>query len=258
MFSASQVRARAAKSATDSVVSVESAVSVMPRPPAVRLPAQRVHRAVVVLGRAEHGAVQGDPAQVQVQVVLPGHADPAVQLHAILQHHRGAFGHIGFRDADQHVGVGETRSATAATAPRRGRPARLEPHLHVGGPVLERLIGRQRPTEAVPVEQPLGGEVRARRPGSRRVRRTAGPARPDAGARSRRPSVRRCPTAADSCDLDAVELHSGVTLHHVDGLLRGDGDAGGVGGHQELRGSRRRSRRPPAARRSRRPPRPGP
>src|SRR5438445_644665 len=39
---------------------------------------------LVVLGRAVHGPVDGDPAQVEVDVVLPGDADPAVELDAVV------------------------------------------------------------------------------------------------------------------------------------------------------------------------------
>ena len=70
---------------------------------------ERVDAQVVLLGRAEHRAVQRDPAQEQVQVVLPRHADAAVQLDAVLQHAGSVFAHIGFRDADGHLRVGRAR-----------------------------------------------------------------------------------------------------------------------------------------------------
>ena len=39
---------------------------------------------LVLFGRAEHGAVDGGPPVVQVDVVLPGHADAAGDLHAVV------------------------------------------------------------------------------------------------------------------------------------------------------------------------------
>ena len=66
------------------------------------------------------------------------------------------------------VGLGRARPARPASgapaADGRGggvadRVARLEPRLHVGEAVLERLVRGQRPAERVPVERPLDGHV---------------------------------------------------------------------------------------------------
>ena len=146
-------RRGAAKSSTDSVVGADRRLG------HEACLGQRVHTQVVVLGCAEHRAVQRDSSQEQVQVVLPRDADAAVQLDAVLHHGRCALADIGLGDADGHRSRPASALATSATAARRGGPAGLQPDLQVGEAVLERLVGRQRTAEGVPVERPLNREV---------------------------------------------------------------------------------------------------
>ena len=42
----------------------------------------------MIVGSAEQRAIQNDPPDVEVQVVVPGDTDATVQLHAILQDRR--------------------------------------------------------------------------------------------------------------------------------------------------------------------------
>ena len=93
--------------------------------------------------------------------MLEGHADPAVELHAVLHQ-------LGAVLADEGLGgAGELGGVRVARRHRDGRGvadgvARLEPRLHVGEAVLQRLVRRQRPAERVAVEGPLDGHVERR------------------------------------------------------------------------------------------------
>ena len=54
----------------------------------------------MIEGSAEQRAIQYDPPDVEVQVVVPGDTDATVELHAILQDRRGfvpdvRLGHTG-------------------------------------------------------------------------------------------------------------------------------------------------------------------
>src|SRR6202453_5132649 len=49
--------------------------------------------------------IDDDPTQIQVQVVVPGHPDPAVQLDAVLDQLRASLGHVGVGDAAHLAGV---------------------------------------------------------------------------------------------------------------------------------------------------------
>ena len=214
---------------------------------------ERVDAQVVFFGRAEHRAVQRDSAQEQMQVVLPRHPDTAVQLNAVLQHAGSMFTHIGFRDADGHVGARRTRSHLCHRGVRRCT-ARLEPDLQVRVFVFERLVGADRTAEGMPVESPLDGEGQHRVENAhdlgalQHLRDLALPGDQPRGLLGR--SDRR-----GLVDLDAVEMHTGIALHQVDRPLRLDvarparPSAPGTGV------PRPRTARPPAGPRSRRPPR---
>ena len=169
MLSASHARARAANSATDSITVGVTAV----RSSADSAFDCSIHAQVVFLRCAKHGAVQRNPTQIQMQIVLPGDADAAVHLHA------------GLHDLGRPSPPRRTWRCWPTAPPasggdvgdRRGRgvvaAARFQPHLHVGEAVLEGLVGRQRSPEGVPVERPLHGEVEHRLSGCRPPRRTA-------------------------------------------------------------------------------------
>src|ERR1700723_3661920 len=98
------------------------------------------------------------PAQVKVQVVFPGHPDPAVHLDAVLDELGASLGDVGLGDADDLACVGGTVLDCTGGIDGDG-VGRLEPQFHVGEAVLERLIGRQRTTEGRAVERVLDGEV---------------------------------------------------------------------------------------------------
>ena len=108
----------------------------------------------VLAGCPEHRPVHRRPPQVQVDVVLPGHADAAVHLHAVLDDVGRALPDVGLGHAGQLVGVVGPRAGGVRRGAGRGL-AGLEPQLHVRETVLERLVGGERPAEGVPVERPL-------------------------------------------------------------------------------------------------------
>ena len=108
-----KARARCRNASTVSISLSTSALT--PRPPAlgeVRDPP------AVLARRAVHGAVDDHPAQEQVQVVLEGDADAAVDLHAVLQQLGAVVADVGLGRAHQLAGVVGCPAATAA-APRR-------------------------------------------------------------------------------------------------------------------------------------------
>ena len=111
-----------------------------------------------VLGRRAVGQpVDGDAPQEQVEVVLVGDADAAVQLHAVLDELGEVVADVGLGRADRAGG-----RVVLLVVPGRDvgdRVTRFEPHLHVGEAVLDLLIRRQRPAEGVPVERPVEREV---------------------------------------------------------------------------------------------------
>ena len=72
---------------------------------------------LAMLGRrAEQRTVERDPPEEQVQVVLEGDADAAVQLHAVLQQLGAVLADVRLRRAHQLGGVGRRR-----LRPRRRR-----------------------------------------------------------------------------------------------------------------------------------------
>ncbi len=75
--------------------------------------AQLTDAAVVVGRRAVGEAVDRDAAEVQVEVVLVGHADAAVQLHAVLQQlGAGTAPMYALAALTELAGVGVVRRAT--------------------------------------------------------------------------------------------------------------------------------------------------
>src|SRR5262245_327568 len=77
MLAASHSRARARKASTLSMVVLLVVMALLH-------PEERGEALPVLVRPAVEGAVQGDPAEVQVDVVLPGDADAAVHLDAVL------------------------------------------------------------------------------------------------------------------------------------------------------------------------------
>ena len=107
----------------------------------------------MVGGRAQQRAIERVTPKEQVEVVLERQADPAVQLHAVLQQHRAVLPHV------RHRLLASSPASRATRQPRRrgigDGVARFEPGLHVGEAMLQRLVRRERPAEGVPVERPL-------------------------------------------------------------------------------------------------------
>src|SRR3954451_21394436 len=99
MLSASQARARARYVSRSSRVSVLIGVFSSHTD-------QGGDAVTVLAGRAVHGPVDGDPSQVEVDVVVPGDADATVDLHAVLDQLGRVVTHVGLGDADQPGGVG--------------------------------------------------------------------------------------------------------------------------------------------------------
>ena len=108
--------------------------------------------------RAVQRPVDGEAPQVQVEVVLEGEADAAVHLHAVLHELGAVLADVRLGRTEQLSGVGRARLAAAQARVADG-VARLEPGHHVGEPVLQRLVRRQRSAEGVPVERPLDRHV---------------------------------------------------------------------------------------------------
>src|SRR5271168_591853 len=71
----------------------------------------------VLADRTVQGGVLGHSPQVEMKVVVPGHADPAVELHALLDDGRTALRDIGLGHADQLAGF----LTPALHRPRAGR-----------------------------------------------------------------------------------------------------------------------------------------
>ncbi len=112
----------------------------------------------VIAGGAELSPILQHPPEVQVEIVVPGHPDASVDLHAVLEDHRSVVTDVGLGHADQLGGVGR-----ALVHRQGGRPGSgvggLEPHLHVGEAVLEGLVRGQRSSEGVAVGGVLHGEL---------------------------------------------------------------------------------------------------
>src|SRR5262245_38447423 len=94
MLAASHSRARARKASTLSMV-----VLLVVR--ALLHPEERGEALPVLVRPAVEGPVQGDSAQIEVDVVLPRDADPAVHLHAVLHDLGGAIADEGRRRAHE-------------------------------------------------------------------------------------------------------------------------------------------------------------
>ena len=145
-----------------------------------------------------------------MQVVLEGHADAAVELHAVL-HSSAPYSPMNALAAL----TSSPASARPSADGRRGRVADgvagLEPRLHVGEAVLERLVRGERPAERVAVERPLDGHVE-RASASRRPTRRRG-SRAPAAAGARRPR-RRLPDLADHRARPAPARRRSVTTEN--------------------------------------------
>ena len=99
MLSASHARARRRNASTSSVAASLVDVHVAPR---VR---RRSGDPLAVVGRGpEQGAVLDHPAQVEVEVVVPGDPDAAVELDAVLEDGRPAVADVGLGHAHQFAG----------------------------------------------------------------------------------------------------------------------------------------------------------
>ena len=180
-----------------------------------------VGEALAVLGRrAEQGPVDGEAAQEEVQVVLEGHPDAAVDLDAVLQQLGAVVADVRLGRARQLAGVGGSAGGSAAVAASLIGMAGLEPGLHVGEPVLELLVGRQRPAERVPVERPLHGHVEGGLHGADRLGVDDGDRPLRAGARPghRPPRLRRPRRGRDP---DVVEADDREPAGQVDGVHGG-------------------------------------
>ena len=194
--------------------------------------------------RSVQRAVGGQATEHEVQVVLEGHADPAVELHALLEQLRPVLAHEGLRGARQFAAVGVTHGH------RRGRlvadrMAGLEPGRHHGEPVLERLVRGERTAERIAVEGPLDGHVER---GLHRADRLG-------VGQHQRVEELALHVLVGLADLahDRVGRHPHVVERHpreppgqVHAVHRRDRETRCVGGHEHLGQARRRSVPPPA------------
>ena len=178
-------------------------------------------------GGAVEVAVHGDPPQVEVQVVLPGDADAAVELRALLHQLGGVVAEVRRRRAHDlgRVGIGVLHDAGGELGDAvRG----LQPHLHVGEPVLDRLVRRQRPAERAAVGEVLERELDdpvERANGLRALQHDGELQLPFDGRR-------RGVDVADDVrrgHAHAVEAHRGEAADEVGGVERLDRDAGRAG-----------------------------
>ena len=90
--------------------------------------------------------------------MLEGDADAAVHLHAVLHQLGAVVADVRLGRARELGGVGRAGGDRGGGVVADG-VARLEPRLHVGEAVLERLVRRERAAERVAVEGPLDGHV---------------------------------------------------------------------------------------------------
>ena len=212
--------------------------------------------------RSTARSTRGAPV-VEVDVVLPGHADATGDLHAVVDDVEAVLGDVGLGHAGQPVPASRDRRR------RWPRPAAsltaLDPSSHtqhVGDPVLERLERDDRPAEGDSAPAPysrVNSNMRSATPTisahcSARANCELALDAPRPRRRPRRPPRRpgrRTPS----------KLHRAEAPGHVDAAPTRDGDAAASGGHQHLgepvagaarsRGSGR-PRRPPRRRPSRR------
>src|SRR3954467_1040061 len=126
-FSFNHVRARSRKDSTLSIcVSVEVVVMCSLDLVSGDSGAQRAEDPAVLRRRAVGEPVDGDPPEVQVEVVLVGDADAAVQLDAVLDQLGGVLARVGLGGARRPGGL-----VVALVVPRGDvgeRMTRLEPH----------------------------------------------------------------------------------------------------------------------------------
>ena len=175
------------------------------------------------LGVAEHRRVRLAALEEEVEVVLPGEADPAVHLDRGVGDAPAGVGGVGLGHRGgqrQRLGLGVGGPGGAVDG--RARVLGLEQHLRAA--VGDRLVGADRPAELLAVlgvldrhlHRPLGdpGRLGGERD-AERGRRRAG-SRPSAGQR------------VLGGDLDAVEAHRVEAAGQVDRGLRRDGDAVGA------------------------------
>ena len=198
-------------------------------------PRAEVGEALAVLGRrAVQRPVDGVPAQEQVQVVLEGDADAAVDLHAVLEQ----LGAVRRRCRPSPRSPARRRrrrpAATAAAASSVMAWLASSQRLHVGEAVLDRLVRGQRAAERVAVERPLDGHVE-RRPASRRPTRrwrARGPA--GAAARPASAALPTSPTTASAGTRTSSKVTTENRRVRSTVLHRRDRDARRVGGDEHL------------------------
>ena len=167
-----------------------------------------------------------------MQVVFPGDADATVHLHASLNDLARHLTDIGLGDAGRQA---RSRRAGGDIGDRSGRrrAAGFQPHLHIGEPVFECLVGRQGPAECVPIERPLDSEVEHRLQDADHLgalQHLRDLALPVDQRRSLGGSADRRGRLHDH----TVEVHPRIVLDQVDGLLCHDPDAGRVRRNQKL------------------------
>src|SRR6478672_7930146 len=140
-FASSQARALARKSSTEIIASVLVAVM-----PFLSESVDAADALAVPLGVAVEHAVGGEAPQVEVEVVLPGEPDAAVDLEALLRELRA--GIAGVRLGDAHdLRRGGPSVGDRVGGGRRRSGAHLGPEADVGEDVLERLERTDRTPE---------------------------------------------------------------------------------------------------------------
>ena len=112
----------------------------------------------MIVRGAVDGPVDGGAAEVEVQVVLPGDADAAVELHAVLDHLGGVGPDPRLGRAHEVAGV-RLPGRHGSGGGGGDAVARLDHDLVVGDAVLEGLVGGQGPPERVAVAQVVEGEA---------------------------------------------------------------------------------------------------
>ena len=163
-----------------------------------------------------------------MDVVLPRDADATVDLHAVVDEVEAPVGDIRLGHAHEARRVFVTQPVDRLRRGVADRLRELEPHEHVGDPVLERLERGDGPAERVPVLCVLDGELEhaiGRADGLRALQRE----------RDLELVLHRGGRATDVADdgrrgnVDAVEVDRSVASHEVDAAPAGDGDPVGAG-----------------------------
>src|SRR5882724_13061687 len=181
----------------------------------------------------EFGAL--GPLEVQVEVVLPGEADAAVELYPGAGHPAISVRDIGFGHAHGQRPFGHTFVHGPRRVVRDGL-AVLDIHEHVGGFVLDALIRADGPAEGLPDLRVLDGHVEHFLRAAAHLRAQAH-RRPVDDAGERRPARSGLAHEGVRADGHVLERDLAELARLVHGRQEGHGQAGAILGYEKERNS---------------------